>query len=62
MIGERTFLVRLEARVFAEVAIVASSKHEAARKALETGDDAGELIGVPERRSVAILSVREVET
>lgn len=60
--GTRQFIVTMRAVVVADVRVEATDAHEASRKALETGDDAGELIGVPERRSVAILSVREVET
>lgn len=60
MTRERSFLVTLEARVRAEIAIVAASKHEAARMALEAGPDGGELASTPQRLTARVCSVREV--
>lgn len=62
MTGERTFLVTLEARVRAEVAIEAPSKGEAARMALEAGPDSGELVSTPQRLTARVCGVREVGT
>lgn len=59
MTGEKSFLVTLEARVRAEVAIVAPSKREAARMALEHGPDSGELVSTPQRLTARVCSVRE---
>lgn len=60
MTGEKSFLVTVEARVRAEVAIVAPSKREAARMALEGGPDSGELVSTPQRLTARICGVREV--
>lgn len=60
MTGEKSFLVTLEARVRAEIAIVAPSKREAARMALEAGPDGGELAGTPQRLTARVCNVREV--
>jgi len=60
MTREKSFLVTLEARVRAEVAIVATSKREAARMALECGPDSGELVSTPQRLAARICGVREV--
>lgn len=60
MTEEKTFLVTLEARVRAEVAIAAPSKREAARMALETGPDSGVLVSTPQRLTARVCNVREV--
>lgn len=60
MIGEATFLVTLEARVRAGVAIAAPSKGEAARMALEAGPYSGELVSTPQRLTARVCTVREV--
>ena len=60
MTEEKTFLVTLEARVRAEVAITAPSKREAARMALEAGPDSGELVSTPQRLTARVCGVREV--
>lgn len=62
MIGEKSFLVTLEARVRAEVAIVAPDKATATRRALECGPDSGELVSTPQRLTARICGVREVGT
>lgn len=62
MSGERTYLVTLEARVRAEVAIEADSKHEAARLALEGGPSSGELVSTPQRLTARVCAVREAGT
>jgi hypothetical protein len=59
MNGKSTYLVTLEARVRAEVAIEADSKREAARLALEAGPDSGELVGTPQRLTARVCAVRE---
>lgn len=60
MTGEKSFLVTIEAKVRAEVAIKAPSKREAARLALEHGPDSGELAGTPQRLTARVCGVREV--
>lgn len=60
MTPEKSFLVTLEARVRAEVAIVAPDKATATRRALEQGPDSGELVGTPQRITARICGVREV--
>lgn len=57
---EKSFLVTLEARFQALVAITASSEREAERLALEGGPDSGDLVGTPQRLNVRICAVREV--
>lgn len=59
MSGERTYLVTLEARVRAEVAVEATSKGEATRRALEEGPEAGELVSTPQRLTARVCRVRE---
>lgn len=60
MTGKKSFLVTLEARVRAEVTIVATCKREAARMALECGPDGGELVSTPQRLTTRVCNVREV--
>lgn len=60
MTNERTYLVTVEARVRAEVAIEAASKRAAARMALELGPNSGQLVGPPSRLSARVCAVRQV--
>lgn len=59
MTQERAYLITLEARVRAEVVVIASSKAEATRRALEDGPDSGELVSTPQRLTARVCAVRE---
>ncbi len=60
MTPEKSFLVTVEAKVRATLAIEAPDKATATRMALEGGPDSGELVSTPRRLTARICSVREV--
>lgn len=57
---DRQYIVTVEAKVRATIAIEAPDKATATRRALENGPDSGELAGTPQRITARVCSVREV--